>query len=241
MDSIAQKDSLVATVEVSESVGSPVITVNQSLPGHSSVVIGILVALFVGAGCNPSAFRRSISRYKQDLWSVRQRRNAFDDESDAPLLMMIFLTVGSLIVCGFCGGMLAGAHTAEALLWDVGAFGVFYLFDYIVCLVTGYAFTSSGGATQWKKGLIASVTLTGIINFIPLAFLLFVPELRGIMGVICLLVFFLMRIVYICKGFRIFYSGFPSLLYFILYLCSAEIIPLFALWKIFRYLTDSSL
>ena len=33
------------------------------------------------------------------------------------------------------------------------------------------------------------------------------------------------RIVFICKGFRIFFNNLVSLLYFILYLCSVEIVP----------------
>ncbi|MBP3590263.1 MAG: DUF4271 domain-containing protein, partial [Muribaculaceae bacterium] len=34
------------------------------------------------------------------------------------------------------------------------------------------------------------------------------------------------RLIFIIKGFKIFYNGFISLIYFILYLCTLEIVPL---------------
>jgi len=34
------------------------------------------------------------------------------------------------------------------------------------------------------------------------------------------------RLVFICKGFRIFYGNLSSIVYFLLYLCAVEMVPL---------------
>lgn len=208
---------------------------------HSSVIIALLAAIFIVAACNPSSLRRSIARYRSDLWNVRARRNAFDDDEGAPLPMRVFLSVAAILICGFCGIFAAGATSALSAFAGAGAFAVFYFFDYVAYSIIGYAFTSPDNSAIWRRGFTASIALTGIILFVPLLFILFIPEARAFFSAVCLLVFFFLRIVFICKGFRIFYSGFPSLLYFILYLCTVEIIPLTALWKLFHFLIDASL
>ncbi|MDE6853726.1 MAG: DUF4271 domain-containing protein, partial [Muribaculaceae bacterium] len=48
------------------------------------------------------------------------------------------------------------------------------------------------------------------------------------------------RLLFIIKGLRIFYTGIGSLLYFILYLCTLEIIPGCAVYVLSTYLRDLS-
>ncbi|MGM9811684.1 MAG: DUF4271 domain-containing protein [Muribaculaceae bacterium] len=47
---------------------------------------------------------------------------------------------------------------------------------------------------------------------------------------IYIFIYFVCRLIYIIKGFRIFFNNFTSIFYFILYLCSGEIIPLIAVY-----------
>ncbi|MDE6169760.1 MAG: DUF4271 domain-containing protein, partial [Duncaniella sp.] len=48
--------------------------------------------------------------------------------------------------------------------------------------------------------------------------------------------YFLTRILFICKGFRLFYDNFGSLLYFILYLCTLEIVPLVLIYRVILFM-----
>ena len=74
-------------------------------------------------------------------------------------------------------------------------------------------------------GLNASQMLLGVVLTVPTLVALFYPGVSGVMLAIAAGLYILSRICYISKGFRIFYNNFPSLLYFILYLCTLEIIP----------------
>ncbi|MDE6277819.1 MAG: DUF4271 domain-containing protein [Muribaculaceae bacterium] len=212
------------------------------LPGQSSVILAILLALFVGAGCNPSGFRRTLVHYRSELWSVRRRRNAFDEDTAGGLAVMrMFLTVGAIIVCGVCASLCAGAMSTFSILAGVALAGAFYIFEYCAYWLTGYAFSFKDTRKRWLSGFSASVALTGLWLFIPALFLLFFPEWTVVLAPVSVVVFLGFRCVFITKGFRIFFEGFPSLLYFILYLCTLEIIPLMALLKLYPFITGIDL
>ena len=49
-----------------------------------------------------------------------------------------------------------------------------------------------------------------------------------------IVLYIIARVIFICKGFIVFYDNFYSLLYFILYLCTLEIAPIAIMVKIFR-------
>ncbi len=106
----------------------------------------------------------------------------------------------------------------------------FYLFELLACTTVGYAFTDRVSAAQWRRGLNASSVLLGILLTIPTLVSLFYPSVTGAMLWVAAGLYAVSRIIYIAKGFRIFYNNFPSLLYFILYLCTLEIIPLIAIY-----------
>ncbi len=242
--SAAQLDSIVASVPI-----DPVGRLDglrpealHTFPGQQSVIPAILLALFVGAGCNPTAFRRTMAHYRSELWSVRPRRNAFDDDSAGGLAVMrMFLTAGAVIVCGVCASLCFGALTTFSILAGVALAAAFFVFEYCSYWLTGYAFTYTGPRKRWMQGFTASVVFTGLCLFIPALLLLFFPEWLQVLAPLSLGVVLLFRCVFITKGIRIFFEGFPSLLYFILYLCTLEVIPLLALLRIYPLLMGADL
>ena len=46
------------------------------------------------------------------------------------------------------------------------------------------------------------------------------------------------RIIFVCKGFKIFFQGINSLLYFIIYLLAVEVTPLVALYHGTTYIVS---
>ena len=242
--SAARLDSIIASVPI-DPVGSldglrP--EALHTLPGQQSVIPAILVALFVGAGCNPTAFRRTLAHYRSELWSVRPRRNAFDDDSTGGMAVMrIFLTSAAVIVCGVCASLCFGALSTFSILAGVALAAAFFMFEYCSYWLTGYAFTFTASRNRWLQGFTASVVYTGLCLFVPALLLLFFPEWAAVLAPLSLGVFLLFRCIFITKGIRIFFEGFPSLLYFILYLCTLEVIPLLALLKIYPLLMGADL
>lgn len=232
--STAVADSVAASVNI-DPVGSLDGVRPEALthmPGHSSIITAILLALFVGAGCNPSAFRKTLAHYRSELWNVRKRRNAFDEDTAGGLgVMRMFLASAAVIVCGVCAALCAGALSTFSIIVGVAAVAAFYIFEYCAYWTVGYAFALPDARKRWLGGFSASMALTGVFLFVPAMLLLYFPEWTAWLSVVCLVVFVAFRLVFIYKGFRIFFDGIASLLYFILYLCTLEIIPLVALLK----------
>jgi hypothetical protein len=90
----------------------------------------------------------------------------------------------------------------------------------------GYAFADNEGRKQWLRGFNASQAFLGFGLAIPALVTVFYPAAATIMLQIATIMYILARLVFIFKGFKIFYHKISSLVYFILYLCTLEVIPL---------------
>lgn len=206
-------------------------------PGADTGVLAMVVLLLVLIGLNMRHVRRLLRTITQDLWSVRRRANAFDDHTAKESRTILILL---LQLCCFEGILLylwlgaPEATVSSGVFAPVGALAglaaLFYVFCLTGCVTVGYVFTDRVAAAQWRRGLNASSVLLGLFLSVPTLVSLFYPSVTGAMLWVAASFYVLSRIAYIAKGFRIFYNNFPSLLYFILYLCSLEIVPLFAVY-----------
>ncbi len=199
-------------------------------PGADSAVLSLVVGVLVLIGLNMRHVKRLFKSLPQDLLSVRRRANAFDEhtasESRVAMLLLLQLCVcEGLMMFMWLGAGEAAGQTVVTVAALAGLAGAFYLFQLGACVTVGYVFTDSVGAGLWRQGLNASQMLLGVVLTVPTLVALFYPGVSGVMLAIAAGLYLLSRICYISKGFRIFYNNFPSLLYFILYLCTLEIIP----------------
>lgn len=204
------------------------------------LMMTILVALY---GLRHSS--RLFNTFTQDLWSTRRRENAFDDHttSDSWVIMamifqscvyqglLLFMKIEETIGC-------KSSAIFSAVAAVVGLMIVFYLFQLTAVSVVGHVFSDKIGAGQWIKGFNASQILLGMALSIPALIALFYPEMASVMFFIAVLLYIIARVIFICKGFRIFYHNFNSLLYFILYLCTLEIIPVILVYSGAIFLVD---
>lgn len=207
---------------------------------HATILNGkggltaLLAATIVVAAMSAPALKRSLKGYWHELWSSRKRPNVFDEGSTsngpaAVLLALVFIIFGGLVLY-FIPGMppspsFAGAAAAMSLM------AAYYIFQLCAYNLVGYAFASGEGRRQWLTAFMAAEAYTGIALIIPALLLVYVPQYRTPLIITSLSIFFALRLLFICKGLRIFYRNFRSLLYFILYLCTLEIIPLLALYS----------
>jgi hypothetical protein len=207
-----------------------------STPGTDTGILALVVMLLVLIGLNMKHVRRIFNTITQDLWSVRRRENAFDDHTAKETRTIIILL---LQLCVFEGILMFlwlgtnGAATYDVFTPVIKLAGIafaFYLFELIACSTIGYVFTDHTNAIHWRRGLNATSSLLGIFLTIPTLVSLFYPSVTTTMLWIAAALYIISRIIYIAKGFRIFYYNFGSLLYFILYLCSLEIIPLIVIY-----------
>ena len=117
------------------------------------------------------------------------------------------------------------------LLPIVALCGAFYLLQIITYWCVGYAFTTSSGRKMWLRGFYAVQTFLGFGLAIPALVTVFYPDAARLAVTIGAILYIFSRIVFISKGFRIFYQNYWSLLYFILYLCTLEITPLVIIYR----------
>lgn len=197
-------------------------------------VLSLLVGIFVLTGLNMGHIRRLFHTLPQRLWSVRRRGNAFDEttsnETRTFLLLLATLCVaeGILLYKWLGESSTAGVFATVGTLTALAA--VFYIFRLCACAVVGYVFTDRAGSVSWLRGLNATAALSAALLILPAVVALFYPSLCAAMLLLAATLYVAARIVFIVKGFRIFYNNFLSLLYFILYLCTLEIIPVIVLY-----------
>jgi hypothetical protein len=113
---------------------------------------------------------------------------------------------------------------------------LFVGYKYLAYSFIGYIFFDKDAKQQWNDTFWAAICLSGVILFFPALILFYVGEIYAY-GVYFVLIYFIfIQIVFLYRQFVLFFNKKSNLLYFILYLCTQEIIPLFFLYKGFVYL-----
>ena len=202
-------------------------------PAGHSVVLGVLALLFVACLMAFSYFGRAITASVQDLWSVRRRENAFDEGSPGRRRVQLLLALqfaaygGVLLYAAMSPGPATAARGALVdTLRLMGLAAAYYAFQYCAYGITAYTFApDQSRAARWLDGFSASQGLAGMLLAIPTLGLVFYPDASIGFLIAAAVIYLAARLIFIAKGFRIFYTGVGSLVYFILYLCTLEIVP----------------
>jgi len=92
--------------------------------------------------------------------------------------------------------------------------------------MVGNVFSDSKKTRLWVKGAAASTALETFLLFPVSLLMLIYPGWCGILLWIAAGVFIMGKIVFLYKGFRIFFAEISSWMLFLYYLCSLEIVPL---------------
>lgn len=216
--------------------------------GTDPQVMGIIVGVLVLLALNMRHIRRLFHALPQDLWSLRRRANVFDEhtanETRSNFLLIAQLCVFSAVMFllwlaphgntasfGFIGH---GASLSSVIGWLTAATGSYYLFQLAAVGMIGYAFADPLRNSQWRRGLNASSVLLAQLITIPMLVALFYPAATASMLTVCAVCYVATRLVFVAKGFRIFYRGPLSLVYFVLYVGAFEILPPAALIRVAR-------
>lgn len=109
---------------------------------------------------------------------------------------------------------------------------VYNLFTILMFQTTGFVFAGSGESVAWNRSQLASQAMFGLLLIIPVLVALIRPEFCRYTILVGLVFYVLARLNFIIKGWQIFYEDLSSWFYFILYLCTLEILPVVILWKI---------
>ncbi len=213
--------------------------------GHDQGVIAIIVVLMLAMCLSFKNIQRIWGNLTKKLWSTRVRQG-FDDTTGAEtrtvalLLSEAIIFIAVLATAGLALAMPAVfTNNLPTTLRVTAIVAAYFVFQYVAYTTVGYTFASEDGRRLWVQGFTGAMTLLGITLLVPGLITLFYPELTGVAVWIAIALYLLARIMFIRKGFRIFYTNFASLVYFILYLCSLEIIPIAIIYYFVRLFCSS--
>ena len=202
-----------------------------AMPGYDSGAMALLLGVALMIMANFRHYSTFLKIFAQDLWSVRNRGNIFDDRTVSESRIMASLV---MLAC-VCEGILAfsavnalspgSLRVFPAICTGVAVAAGYYIWQLVAYTVTGYAFASRSGRRQWIKGFNASQALLGLALVIPAVTAMFNPAAATVMVATGAVLYLVARLIFICKGFRLFYDNLLSSVYFILYLCTLEIVP----------------
>mgnify|MGYP000807054919 FL=1 len=210
----------------------------------ASWVYVILFLLFFAACVRARGSLRFAGAFLRDVVGVRERNNIFDAtvRETSVILIAVLLSACSIgvLLCdavGICSERIPalagiprpGLHVEGFLPQRLvcmgivcGYVGIMWLSYYLVGLV----FSDPVHTSMWVRGFTSSVAL-GVAFFFPLALVdLAYPELGPYAVLIGFAMLILVKILFIVKGFRIFFTESSFWVVFLYYLCSLEIVPL---------------
>lgn len=207
----------------------------QNKLNSNSGILTLIVLLFVAISLSFKDYRKLFSKFAEEMRSSHKSRgNAFDERSSHETRLMC-LSILQYIVCG--GIMLfalAARHSGVSpddygfttLAAEIGVFAAYYIFDITAYSVVGYTFAGIESMKVLLRRFNSSQSILGITIALPALIIIFYPLLSDAMIYTSVTLYVLARLLFIIKGFDIFFTNIFSLLYFILYLCALEIIPL---------------
>ena len=187
---------------------------------------------------NFRSLRKLVVFNADEMVNVRHGRDNVFDERPASLSFCQILMMGIFVLCS--GFLLVGGLNIDSELTEItyrtmaiatAITACYVVFEAIACLAVGYTFSTAEGCREWMRGFFASTSLIGAAIFLPALIGVFYPTTVASMAVVAIIVFLIGKITFIIKGFRIFYDNLFSLIYFILYLCTLEIIPIILVLK----------
>ena len=206
-------------------------------PLHDTSSMGLMLAGLLLIVISYRSGYKYLENLAHNMFSIRRRENLFEDHTVNETQILTALIINTCIMEGLL--MYLGVDTwvpslhsslHSKVFLHTGLFSVVALLFYFAQLgaynVIGHVFSDSINSKLWIDGFNASQSLLGLLLFPVVSVALIMPTMANTMLICAISLYFCARIVFICKGFRIFYSNLPSLVYFILYLCAVEIVPL---------------
>ena len=159
------------------------------------------------------------------------------------ILLFCIQTILLTSILIFCGAENEGTYQIESsyqLFTFLGLtallLSLFVGYKYLTYYFIGYIFFDKETEQRWSDTFSSAICLSGVILFFPTLILFYLEGVYTYAVYFILIYFIFIQIVLLYRQFVLFFNKKNSLLYFILYLCTQEIIPLFLLYKGFVYL-----
>jgi len=113
---------------------------------------------------------------------------------------------------------------------------IFLLYKFLTYSIAGAIFFKKEAVIQWNDDFFSLISLNGIFLFLP-ALIIFYVESAYIFCIYFIIFYLILNLFFVFfKIYTLFFHRKQHLLYFILYLCTQEIIPLYLVYRGLVYL-----
>ncbi len=235
-------------IEITPAGGSGYVGVRpeKDSAGMWGMVLGVTL-IFVVVCLKYRKNSRYFGSLVRDLYEVRERHNMFDDtvrERWFTILMTLLCTLTTGILLAFASlwfsPLRGSAPGVGDMLWGIGISAAYTVLMAVIYWVCGLIFSDKKHTGMWLRAFWAAQSLTGACLFVPVLLLWFNPQWSEALLLACGAIWLLIKIIFISKGFRIFFARGAALLPFLYYLCSVEAVPVILVWQACRLLIVES-
>ncbi len=207
---------------------------NSPLHDTGSMIMFLLSCLFL-----ITSYRLGhvyVSNLIHNMFSTKGKDDLYSDHTMSDTRIIIALMINTCLMEGlllFYGLSWYNPQLTLALqnsvflhvLVLVLSAGLFLTLQLFMYRLIGFTFSDDRLTDLWVGGFLSSQAALGLLLF-PIAVITLVfPATIKMMVTMSIVLYILARIVFISKGFRIFFNNLSSSIYFILYLCAVEIVP----------------
>ena len=125
----------------------------------------------------------------------------------------------------FTESVLTGVNLLIWLLIFGTASFMFFILRFLIYKLLGYIFNDSVKVSLLLNSLISLTSIRGILILLPVLIAIYYTYSLIFFIKIFIFIYFVIRLIFIYNGVKIFFNGFYSLIYLILYFCTLEIAP----------------
>ena len=206
--------------------------------GVSFIISGLfLIFLIVGLRYRNN-IKYTVTMF-HNLVETRTRHNVFDDTvKEASLIVLLnVLWCACIGIIGFCvfqyfnPGIIEYSFRSVGMLVGMALAVGYTVFMWIAYSCVGWVFSDREHADLWVKGFSASQALMSPALFVIALVAICRPETALNVAIVTAIVFVCGKLIFIWKGYRIFFNQFSSWVLFLCYLCSLEIVPLILCYR----------
>jgi hypothetical protein len=190
---------------------------------------------------------RLFSSMLHGIFRERNRQSIFTEPVDNEFLTKILLCLQTVILTAiiiyctlFHSKDIPFETIAQQLFWTLGSVSlliiIFFLYKFASNVLIGNVFFPKENVLLLNFNLFSIISLSGFVLFIPTLLMFYVSNAYYFCFYFNIIYFLFIEILMIYKIYVIFFHHKSLLLYFILYLCAQEIVPLYLSYKALDYL-----
>ncbi|HLP05254.1 MAG TPA: DUF4271 domain-containing protein [Paludibacter sp.] len=237
-DSLHRADSLAIIARLNRGIiGTP----HPSLPQTENWVFVALVVLFSLYVISASRSGGLVREILKNFFQTNERSSVFGKATVSDFwlrLLLVFFSTGVLSFIFYLNLYLPGSgFLVVKYLLFLSATWLFFGLKSLVMDVIGFVFLDPANRKMVKKSYFDTLIFLGIVLFPVLVLQVYAPSgYDSILVALELVLVSISFILIIIKLFQIFFHKTVATFYILLYLCTLEILPLIALYQVYKLL-----